>query len=1102
MFLYTLTLNAPSVISHAEVGHFSGGKRQELAIVRHQQHLELCTVDTNSGQMGTEHSQNMFCRIRSIAAIRLPGGSKDYLVLGTDAGALTIVEYTGGKFVAVQHHEFGRSGLRRQVAGQYVVADPRGRAVMVAAVERTKLVYVVTRDGEAQVQLASPLEAGRAQTVSFDVAAVDVGFENPVFAALESAYGETQGAKELAYYELDLGLNHVVRRWSAAVDSSAHRLIALPGGGDGPSGVLVCSAGAVEYRHNTGTARRAEIPEQAQALVVASAVHRMRGAFFVLVQTEDGTLFKVTVTCTAELEVTGVDVALFSQVQPAAALCILRAGFLFAAAGGGQQLHQFASLDGGEGALALVDEVEGAGPVVRSAVHNVAREDAPQLFALSGRGAQAALAVVRHGVEVAELAVAELPDAATGVWTARAADAGDAGLIVVGLPQATLALEVRGDVAEVTRTGLATDVPTLCLRRLTAGASDGSEAGPLVQVTPHAVRLVHTPERVSEWRPPNARAIACAAIGTRHVAVALARSGGQIVCLELHAGTGALVELPRLPEAGSDVSSLAVAARGTTGAAVVAAGCADSTVRLFAAGGVRGVAEALGVQALDAEPHAVTLIDAGGALGLFVGLVTGVLVSATVDAVSGAVDAVRARVLGAAQPVAVDAVVVAGRPAVLALGAAPWLLSYTRSGRLRAAPLSYDALAHAAPFTSDQCAEGFACVDGASLRIVSLPRPAAAFNCASIPLARTPRSMALHPESRCFAIAERDQRASLLRVVDPFTGDSEQTIELDEDDAVLTVAHVTFAESSDPTELFLAVACARGLQLRPPACASASVRLYRWAPDARSLVLVHVTPIDGVPQCLAAFGGMLAVGVGRAVRLYALGARQLLRRVQAPAAVPNVIAAMCAHRQRPDLLLVADVQESVRLLALTSAGFRTLAVDTLPRFIVAMLPLDDATVVTSDKFGNVAVLRAPAAALDLEHPPSRPCHWDIIAEFHAGDIITGMDVCEMGVAARQIILCSSLMGAVLAAVPLVSRQDAEMLRALELALRRLPSVAGRDHLAMRSSFFPVRAAVDGDLCELFYALDLASQDAIAEDIGHDTPTILKKLDDMRAIHAL
>ena len=38
-------------------------------------------------------------------------------------------------------------------------------------------------------------------------------------------------------YEMDLGLNHVTRKFADAVDHSAHALIAVPGGVDGPSGV-------------------------------------------------------------------------------------------------------------------------------------------------------------------------------------------------------------------------------------------------------------------------------------------------------------------------------------------------------------------------------------------------------------------------------------------------------------------------------------------------------------------------------------------------------------------------------------------------------------------------------------------------------------------------------------------------------------------------------------------------------------------------------------------------------------------------------------------------------------------------------------------------
>ena len=36
---------------------------------------------------------------------------------------------------------------------------------------------------------------------------------------------------------MDLGLNHVTRKFADAVDHSAHALIAVPGGVDGPSGV-------------------------------------------------------------------------------------------------------------------------------------------------------------------------------------------------------------------------------------------------------------------------------------------------------------------------------------------------------------------------------------------------------------------------------------------------------------------------------------------------------------------------------------------------------------------------------------------------------------------------------------------------------------------------------------------------------------------------------------------------------------------------------------------------------------------------------------------------------------------------------------------------
>jgi splicing factor 3B subunit 3 len=43
-----------------------------------------------------------------------------------------------------------------------------------------------------------------------------------------------------------------VRKWSDAVDNGANLLIPVPGGGDGPGGVLVAAENFLLYRHQVG----------------------------------------------------------------------------------------------------------------------------------------------------------------------------------------------------------------------------------------------------------------------------------------------------------------------------------------------------------------------------------------------------------------------------------------------------------------------------------------------------------------------------------------------------------------------------------------------------------------------------------------------------------------------------------------------------------------------------------------------------------------------------------------------------------------------------------------------------------------------------------
>ncbi len=129
-----------------------------------------------------------------------------------------ILDYNQSKntFDKVHQETFGKSGCRRLVPGQFLAADPKGRALMIGAVEKQKLVYIINRDAAARLTISSPLEAHKNHTIVFDMIGLDVGFENPLFACLEVDYEEAdqdptgealaETRQTLTIYELDLGL--------------------------------------------------------------------------------------------------------------------------------------------------------------------------------------------------------------------------------------------------------------------------------------------------------------------------------------------------------------------------------------------------------------------------------------------------------------------------------------------------------------------------------------------------------------------------------------------------------------------------------------------------------------------------------------------------------------------------------------------------------------------------------------------------------------------------------------------------------------------------------------------------------------------------------
>jgi splicing factor 3B subunit 3 len=667
---------------------------------------------------------------------------------------------------------FGKSGVRRVIPGQYLAVDPKGRACLIASVEKNKLVYVLNRNSQAELTISSPLEAHKAQTLVFALVALDVGYANPVFAALEVDYGDSDQdptgqayeeiEKTLVYYELDLGLNHVVRKWSDPVDRTATILFQVPGGTDGPSGVLVCGEENITYRHSNQEAFRVAIPRrkgatenpQRKRTIVAGVMHKLKGAagaFFFLLQTDDGDLFKITIEMVEDDnnqptgEVKRLKIKYFDTVPVATSLCILKSGFLFVASEfGNHQFYQFEKLGDDDDEiefisddfptdptepytpvffhprpaenLSLVESIDSMNPLLDCKVANLTEEDAPQIYSICGTGARSTFRTLRHGLEVSEIVESELPGVPSAVWTTKLTqnDTFDA-YIILSFSNATLVLSIGETVEEVTDTGFLSSAPTLAVQQL---GEDG-----LIQVHPKGIRHIRADRRVNEWTAPQHRSIVAATTNSRQVAVAL--SSGEIVYFEMDSD-GSLAEYDEKREMSGTVTclSLGEVPEGRVRSQFLAVGCDDSTVRILSLD-PDSTLENKSVQALTSAPSALSIMamadssSGGSTLYLHIGLYSGVYLRTVLDEVTGELSDTRTRFLGP-KPAKLFRVSVQGQSAVLALSSRPWLgYSDPVTKGFMLTPLNYPALEWGWNFSSEQCTEGMVGIQGQNLRYVA-----------------------------------------------------------------------------------------------------------------------------------------------------------------------------------------------------------------------------------------------------------------------------------------------------------------------------------------------------------------------------------------------
>ena len=423
----------------------------------------------------------------------------------------------------------------------------------------------------------------------------------------------------------------------------------------------------------------------------------------------------------------------------------------------------------------------------------------------------------------------------------------------------------------------------------------------------------------------------------------------------------------------------------------------------------------------------------------------------------------------------------------------------------------------------------------------------------SIPLTYTPRKLVKHPEFPYFYTIESDNNtlapelreqllaqpgivvngdgavlpaedfghprgrgrwASCISVVDPVSEEPGvlETVEMTDNEATTSVCVVPF--TSQDNEAFLVVATGKDMRLAPRQFSAGFIHVYRFHDGGRKLEFIHKTKVEEPPMAMIPFQGRLLAGIGKLLRIYDLGLRQLLRKAQAEVS-PQLIMSLQTQGNR---IVVGDQSESVTYVVYKHESNKLIPFvdDVTPRWTVCTAMADYESVAGADKFGNIWIVRCPekvSAESDEDGTGIHLLHQRdylrgtanrlaLMAHFFTQDIPTSISKTSLVVGGQDVLLWSGLQGTIGVLIPFQSREDADFFSNLEGHMRTEdPPLAGRDHLIYRGYYVPVKGVIDGDLCERFNLLPGDKKQIIAGELDRSVREIERKLSDVRTRHA-
>lgn len=776
LYLYNLTLRLPSSSFHSIAGQFSGNKKAQELVLSTTTGIEIYRPNNETGKFQKAQSQKAFANLEALEKIRMAGTEKDLLVITSDSGNLTIAELdlNTWRFVPLLQEPHSKSSLRRITPGQYLSVDPNNRAVMIAALEKTKLVYKVEMENtEGKLELASPLEVTSNNFLTLALCALDTGYENPIWAAIEVDHSEyrlkpfnkNSSPLILNYYELDQGLNHIVRRRSKPdIPASANLLVPLPAN---VGGVLVCCDSYMIYEKEPGSGSRLLVPLPVRSgsngtKIVCQYLHKLKKQdFLILLQSSLGDLFKLTVSDISERHPV-IKVTYFDSIPVSNTINIFKSGFLFANTANNNKLFYQFELLGDENEttimallwtedlqkqiegktssahnfktvglqnLALVDIVESLGPLTDCSLIETSTPENPdplkQLVTLSSHSY---LKSLMYGMPVLELVSSPLPMNPTTIHTTRIlkSSTNDQYLVLSSsLDEKTIVLSVGEVVEEVTDSGFVNDQYTLAVQQI--GVSS------IAQIHRNGIRNIkHVVDESTgevlkriqtDWYPPAGITVLHATSNNEQIVVGL--SNREVCYFEIDPTDDQLVEYQqRFEVTGGSITALAINTKpiNERKSFFLVIGSSDETIQVLSLS-AHNCFDVLTLQALSSNTSSLLVLASDKhTLHVHIGMENGVYARVNIDSISGKLSDTRLKYLGM-KPVQLRELRLPNieKSGIMAISSRPWVGYFNIDKSFKLFPLIGTDISSGTSFFSDDIGtESVVGISGTNLTIFTL----------------------------------------------------------------------------------------------------------------------------------------------------------------------------------------------------------------------------------------------------------------------------------------------------------------------------------------------------------------------------------------------